>query len=271
MRFAVLSIAVLACLAAPGRAAAHSRAPTVALDYRLELSRAVLPGVHAEVVDGDRALRVRVDSPHRLLVLGLLGEPLSRFGPRGVWANRASPSAAANKLVRRGTGWVRLTTGRSLLWHDHRLSPPARLRPGESAAWSLPLALDGRRTRVGGDVHACREAAGLALARRGARGARRARRVRPRRAAAPCRDGGGRRRSRGCGSSCGERGLRDGRRDRAGAHSGSRSGRPGCSPCSRQRRWCSATGRCARGRRWSSASSRRRSGSGRSASSGTGS
>ena len=150
MRFAVLSIAVLACLVAPGRAAAHSRAPTVALDYRLELSRAALPGVHAEVVDGDRALRVRVDIPHRLLVLGLLGEPLLRFGPNGVWANRASPSAAADKLVRRGTGWVRLTSGNSLLWHDHRLSPPARLRPGETAAWSLPLSLDGHRTKLAG-------------------------------------------------------------------------------------------------------------------------
>ena len=81
MRFAALSIVVVACLVAPGRAAAHSRSPTVALDYRLELSRAALPGVHAQVVDGDRSLRVRVDPPHRLLVLGLLGEPFLRFGP----------------------------------------------------------------------------------------------------------------------------------------------------------------------------------------------
>jgi hypothetical protein len=150
VRFAALSIIVLVCLAAPGRAAAHSRAPTVALDFRLELARAALPGVRAEVIDGDRALRVRVEPLHRLLVLGLLGEPLLRFGPDGVWVNRASPSADADRLARRGSGWLRLTRGHGLLWHDHRLSPPARLQPGASAPWSLPIVLDGRRTELTG-------------------------------------------------------------------------------------------------------------------------
>ena len=150
MRFAALSIVVLACLVAPGRAAAHSRAPTVALDYRLELSRATPTGVHAEVVDGDRSLRVSVDPPHRLVVLGLLGEPLLRFEQDGVWVNRASPSADADGLARRGAGWLRLTANRSLLWHDHRLSPPAGLRPGTSSRWSLPITLDGRRTNLTG-------------------------------------------------------------------------------------------------------------------------
>ena len=111
MRFAALSIVVVTCLVAPGHAAAHSRSPAVALDYRLELSRAALPGVHAHVVDGDRSLRVRVEPPHRLLVLGLLGEPFLRFGPNGVWVNRASPSADADRLARRGTGWVQLADG----------------------------------------------------------------------------------------------------------------------------------------------------------------
>jgi hypothetical protein len=150
VRVAALSIVVVACLVAPGRAAAHSRAPTVALDFRLKLSSAVLPGVHAEIVDGDRALRVRVDPPHRLLVHGLLGEPLLRFRPGGVWVNRASPSADADRLASRGSGWLRLTTKHTLLWHDHRLAPPARLRAGASAPWALPVTLDGRRTALRG-------------------------------------------------------------------------------------------------------------------------
>ena len=150
MRVAALSIAVLVCFAAPGRAAAHSRAPTVALDYRLDLSSAALPGVHAEVVDGDRALRVRVDPPHRLLVPGLLGEPFLRFGPKGVWVNRASPSADADRLARRGSGWLRLTEENELLWHDHRLAPPAGLGSGLTSPWSLPLVLDGRRAKLTG-------------------------------------------------------------------------------------------------------------------------
>jgi hypothetical protein len=150
VRFAALSIVVLACLVAPGHAAAHSRAPTVALDYRLELSRSTPRGVHAQVVDGDRALRVRLDPPHRLLVLGLLGEPFLRFGADGVWVNRASPSADADGLARRGSGWLRLTSKRGLLWHDHRLAPPADLRAGSSARWSFPIVLDGRRTQLHG-------------------------------------------------------------------------------------------------------------------------
>ena len=150
MRIVALSIVVLACLAAASPAAAHSRAPTVALDYRLELSHASLPGVHAQVVDGDRALQVRVDPPHRLVVLGLLGEPLLRFGPTGVWVNRASPSADADRLAQRGSGWLRLSDGHRLLWHDHRLAPPKSLRAGSTAPWSLPIALDGRRTELTG-------------------------------------------------------------------------------------------------------------------------
>jgi hypothetical protein len=150
VRVVALSMVVVACLAVPSRAAAHSRAPTVALDYRVELSGAALPGVHAEIVDGDRALRVRVDPPHRVLVRGLLGEPFLRFGPSGVWVNRASPSADADKLAHRGRGWLRLTAKPRLLWHDHRLAPPARLRAGASAPWSLPLTLDGRREALRG-------------------------------------------------------------------------------------------------------------------------
>jgi hypothetical protein len=150
VRFAALSIVVLACLAAASPAAAHSRAPTVALDYRLELVDALPPGVHAEVVDGDRALRVSVEPPHRLVVLGLLDEPLLRFAPSGVWVNRASPSADADRLARRGSGWLRLTEHHRLLWHDHRLAPPGGLRAGASTPWSLPIRVDGRRTELRG-------------------------------------------------------------------------------------------------------------------------
>jgi hypothetical protein len=150
VRRAALVMVVFACLVGASPAGAHSRAPAVALDYRLELATEVPSGVHAEVVDGDRALRLRVDPPHRVVVRGLLGEPALRFAPDGVWANRASPTADADKLVRRGSGWERLTTSHTLLWHDHRLAPPASLRPGKSAGWSLPLVVDGRAEKLEG-------------------------------------------------------------------------------------------------------------------------
>src|SRR5436309_1082650 len=117
----------LACLAVPGTAAAHSRAPAVALDYRLELAHAPR-GVEADVVDGDRALRLTAVGAD-VVVRGLLHEPVLRFARNGVWANAASPTAAADRIVRAGRGWVRVAAGSTFTWHDHRLSPP-RLRAG---------------------------------------------------------------------------------------------------------------------------------------------
>jgi hypothetical protein len=150
VRVVALSIVVFACLVAASPAAAHSRAPTVALDYRLNLAATALPGVHADVIDGDRSLRLRVDPPHTLLVRGLLGEPVLRFTPSGVWVNRASPTAATDRITKRGSGWALVTRSHTFLWHDHRLSPPAGLRPGKSVAWSLPLTLDGKRDALEG-------------------------------------------------------------------------------------------------------------------------
>jgi hypothetical protein len=130
------SIVVAVALAAAGPASAHPRGPVVALDVLLRVT-ASPAGVHANVLDGDRALRLRVDPPGRLVVRGLLGEPMLRFGPDGVWVNRASPTAATEKLTTEGLGWKRLAAEPALTWHDHRLAPPRGLRT--TAAWSLPL------------------------------------------------------------------------------------------------------------------------------------
>jgi hypothetical protein len=152
VRVVALPIVVVACLVAASPAAAHSRAPTVALDYRLELAAASVPGVHADVIDGDRSLRLRVDPPHTLLVRGLLGEPVLRFTPGGVWVNRESPTAAADRITTRGSGWKLVTRSHTFLWHDHRLAPPPGLRPGRSIPWSLPLTLDGRHVALEGTM-----------------------------------------------------------------------------------------------------------------------
>ena len=150
MRFVTAFVVVLACLVAPGTAAAHSRTPTVALDYRLQLSAQQPARLHAAVIDGDRALRLRVDPGSAAVVRGLLGEDVLRFGADGVWVNSASPTAAADKLVpAHATGWVRLTRGRTLTWHDHRLAPPP-LRPGGHAPWSLTLIVDGQPVQLTG-------------------------------------------------------------------------------------------------------------------------
>ena len=109
--------------------------------------------MRAEVIDGNRELRFTVDPGRRVVVLGLLGEPVLRFSRSGVWVNRRSPTAAADGLTPRagkGTSWTRLTAAHSYRWHDHRLTPPADLRPSARRAWELPITVDGRPTAIRG-------------------------------------------------------------------------------------------------------------------------
>lgn len=153
-RGGVCVAAVFAALATPAVASAHSRAATVALDYRLPLDPGVkrLHGLTASVLDGDRSLKLTAAPGVSLVVLGDLGEPMLRFGD-GVWVNEGSPTAQANRLVVQPTkGWRRLAHGRTFAWHEHRLSPPpfASNAYGPVARWSVPVLVDGRRIAVSG-------------------------------------------------------------------------------------------------------------------------
>jgi hypothetical protein len=129
----------------PGAAWAHSRAPTVAIDYRFTL--APLPkGVQGRILDGDRALRVSVASGVRLVVLGYLHEPELRFGPAGVWVNAGSPTAAADRLVNPGkSGWTRVSSSPSFAWHEHRLTPA-----GAAGRFVIPVLENGRPAAIAG-------------------------------------------------------------------------------------------------------------------------
>jgi hypothetical protein len=143
-----LATAVFA-LTTPGHALAHSRSPAVALDVRLRVSP--IAGVHPTVLDGNRRLRLAVDPGVALVVRGLLGEPVLRFGDDGVWVNLSSPTTAADRITsRRGAGWSRLTPGRAFAWHDHRLAPPRGLRSGATAPFALPVFVDGRAETITG-------------------------------------------------------------------------------------------------------------------------
>ncbi len=144
-------LAVCIALAVPASASAHARTPTVALDYRLVLDTASrsVPGVDVAILDGDRDLRVTV-SHRTVTVLGDLGEPMLRIGPDGAYANAASPTAAAAKLVSHGSGWKRVG-GSSFAWHDHRLSPPPyRAIPGTAGRFSIPAVVDGTHIAFSG-------------------------------------------------------------------------------------------------------------------------
>jgi hypothetical protein len=151
-RYVVLLLAGFT-LAVPASASAHARTATVALDYRLVLRRATkqLPGVSVSILDGDRSLSLKV--PRGLLVIrGDLGEPMLRISAAGSWANRASPTAAAEKLVSPGRGWKRVASGGSFAWHEHRLAPPPYDggNTGPVAQFAIPATLDGRPVDLGG-------------------------------------------------------------------------------------------------------------------------
>ncbi|MGH3002466.1 MAG: hypothetical protein ACRDM1_07395 [Gaiellaceae bacterium] len=151
---ACAAVLCLTALAAPAAASAHGRAATVALDYRLPLDPAGrrLQGIKASILDGDRDLRLVVRPGIRVVVLGDLGEPMLRVDD-GVWVNRNSPTAQANRLVKRPEkGWKRVAGGREFAWHEHRLAPPPfeGSRYGPVAHWQVPLLVNGRPTAVSG-------------------------------------------------------------------------------------------------------------------------
>ena len=145
---------VLAALALPAQAAAHGRAPTVALDYRLALSPATqtLSGVHVRVLDGDRDFQIRVDPGTDLVVRGALQEPLLKVDSTGVWVNASSPTATSDKLVSPTRhGWIHLNGGRTVVWHDHRLSPPPASRPGPAGKFVVPVDVNGVPRAISGE------------------------------------------------------------------------------------------------------------------------
>lgn len=145
---------LLACLtlAIPASASAHAKTPTVALDYRLILDQQsrTLHGATVAILDGDRSLRVDVDSA-TVVVLGDLNEPMLRITPGGAWANRSSATAVAQRLVGDGRGWKRVG-GSTFTWHDHRLAPPPYRddRVGAVAQFRVPIRIDGRPTAIAG-------------------------------------------------------------------------------------------------------------------------
>ena len=151
---ACIAVLGLAGLLLPSVAAAHGRAATVALDYKLPLDSgaARLAGVRASVLDGDRSLHLTVSDNERVLVLGDLGEPMLRVAD-GVWVNQSSPTAQANRLVSRpAKGWKRVAGGRAFTWHEHRLAPPPFVAGsyGRVARWNVPLVVRGRRLAISG-------------------------------------------------------------------------------------------------------------------------
>ena len=161
LRALALCAGVVGALAVPVDARAHPSAPVVALDFRASVDRTPR-GLAAKVIDGDRLLELRLTAARRVVVLGYGGEPFLRFDAAGVFVNRRSPTAVADRLAGAGAVpalapsaapvWVRQTSGTTFRWHDHRLGHvPDRAYPdGDAGAWVVPVVVDGTRSSVRG-------------------------------------------------------------------------------------------------------------------------
>jgi hypothetical protein len=148
----IVLLVVGVTLAVPASASAHARSATVALDYRLVLDHSTrsIHGVSVAILDGDRSVRVSVRDV-TVVVRGDLGEPMLRIAPGGVWVNRASVTAVAERLTHLLHGWGRLGAGPSFTWHEHRLAPPPfGARTGAVASFAIPVTVSGRPVTIGG-------------------------------------------------------------------------------------------------------------------------
>jgi hypothetical protein len=128
----VTALALLLSTAAP--ASAHTVSGQGATNYRSTLKGVTpsVPGLSVGVVNLGSDLRVTWTGSSELTIFGYQGEPYLRIGPGGVYRNRLSPATYLN--VTRSLGaippyadatlapdWVKFSSGRTVLWHDHRI------------------------------------------------------------------------------------------------------------------------------------------------------
>jgi hypothetical protein len=144
-------------LFAPPNANAHLRSATLATDYRTRVFAlpAPLRGViAARIYQSDRAIRLTVERGHTAVVLGYLHEPFVRVTAAGVEVNASAPTAGGAGLLTRlplhSVGWHQLSKGRSVTWHNNRMR--ALPRGIDRARWTIPLVVDGKSTRLEGEL-----------------------------------------------------------------------------------------------------------------------
>ena len=151
------AVAVLTLFGVAPSASAHLRSGTVAVDYRARVFDSDTAAYSAQIFQSDRALGVTVRRGHIVVLVGYLGEPVFRLDTSGLWVNAASPTAVVDRLLKRSdrvlanTPRWRLVSGhRSVVWQDARVQG---LAPGvRSGVWRVPLLVDGRRSRLQGEL-----------------------------------------------------------------------------------------------------------------------
>ena len=155
----MIVVGTLLALAQP--AAAHSVSGVGATNWRSVLTGVSpqVPGLEVRLVEGGSRIEL-TNHGAEVVVAGYSGEPYLRVGPQGVFQNLRSPATYLN-CNRNGCSvpveadpqappeWKRLSSSRTVRWHDHRAHymgnepPPDVLRAPDKvhveAQWTVKL------------------------------------------------------------------------------------------------------------------------------------
>jgi hypothetical protein len=172
-----LALVAAALFVSAPPAGAHSLGGAVPTNYRTRITSIVpeLPGVEMRVVEAGSRLELTNRSSEDVVVTGYAEEAYLRIGPKGVFENRRSPATYLNRsrlptsdIPARADpeappDWRRVSSARTVRWHDHRAHWMGGQDPPEVAAdrgvphvvddeWVIPLVVGGERVEVVGDL-----------------------------------------------------------------------------------------------------------------------
>lgn len=144
-------------VATPATASAHLRSGTIAVDYHATIVHPDTAAYTAQIFQSDRALTLTIKPHHAVELIGYLREPVFRLDDAGLAVNRASPTAAALRLIDKSNAidaptprWQLEPGHHTVVWHDARTQalPPGTLH----GPWRVPIAVNGRRTHLQGEL-----------------------------------------------------------------------------------------------------------------------
>ena len=176
MRRLLGALAIVAIVVVGTAAPAFAHGPDES-NYRTRIT-AVEPAtnlISVRVIQLGSRVELSVAPGHQVTVIGYENEPYLRIGPDGIFQNTHSPATWLNR-DRYGTAkppdaikasdppvWVRVGSGWTASWHDHRthwmstiLPPVVAPSPGRvhviTPRWTIPLLIDNQAVTVVGDL-----------------------------------------------------------------------------------------------------------------------
>ena len=178
LAFTVAAGLVVATAAPAGAHGGQGAERAPASNYRTTITGVApdVDGLELRVREAGSRIELTNDTGRTVVVLGYQEEPYLRIDANGgVYRNTRSPATYANEDRQARTEvpdeadpqaeprWQKLSNGRTVRWHDHRIHWMGDARPPAVAAdpttpqtviggWEIPLEVDGRAATVTGDL-----------------------------------------------------------------------------------------------------------------------